>query len=174
MIIRQEQEKDYSAVFTLIESSFKHLQESDHKEQFLVERLRKSDAFIPELSLVAENEEKIIGYILLSKVEIISNDKKIITLALAPIAVLPEYQRKGIGKALIAEAHKRAILSGYTSIVLLGHKDYYPQFGYRKASEFGIIFPFNVPDEYCMAIELLPDSLKDTHGIVHYSSVFFE
>lgn len=63
MIIRQEQEKDYSAVFALIESSFKHLQESDHKEQFLVERLRKSDAFIPELSLVAENEEKIIGYI---------------------------------------------------------------------------------------------------------------
>lgn len=99
-----------------------------------MERLRKSDAFIPELSLVAENEEKIIGYILLSKVEIISDNKKITTLGLAPIAVLPEYQRKGIGKALITEAYKRAVQSGYTSTVLLGYKDYYPRFGYRKAS----------------------------------------
>lgn len=139
-----------------------------------MERLRKSDAFIPELSLVAENKEKIIGYILLSKVEIISDNKKITTLGLAPIAVLPEYQRKGIGKALITEAHKRAVQSGYTSTVLLGYKDYYPRFGYRKASEFGLIFPFNAPEECCMAIELLPDSLKDTHGTVKYSSALFE
>lgn len=170
--IRQEQEKDYKAVYELIELAFRDVEESDQSEHLLVERLRKSEAFIPELSLVAEKGDEIVGYILMTKVEIVSDVKTVTSLALAPVAVLPEYQGLGIGATLICEAHKRAAELGYGSAVLLGHKDYYPKFGYKKAIDFGIEFPFDVPYEYCMAVELLPDGLENIQGMVKYSKAF--
>lgn len=172
--IRQEQESDQQAVYKLVELAFRNMEESDHREHLLVERLRKSETFIPELSLVAEANGEIIGYILLTEVEIVSADKVVTSLALAPVAVLPDYQGEGIGGALIREAHKRAAELGYGSAVLLGHKDYYPKFGYKKAIDFGIEFPFDVPHDYCMAIELLPDALEDVCGVVKYSKPFME
>lgn len=172
--IRQEQESDYRAVYALIELAFRNMEESDHSEQYLVERLRKSDAFIPGLSLVAEVDGVVVGHILLTKVEIVADDKVTTSLGLAPVAVLPKYQGKGIGGALIRTAHQRASELGYGSAVLLGHKDYYPRFGYKKAIDFGIDFPFDVPHEFCMAVELLPDGLKDVHGVVKYPQPFME
>lgn len=172
--IRQEETKDHQAVFSLITSAFHNIEESDHKEQLLVERLRQSEAFIPELSLVAEAENTIIGYILLTKVEIISDTYSCVSLGLAPLAVHPSFQKKGVGSLLIQEAHRRAIQMGYTSVVVLGHKDYYSRFGYRKALDFGIHFPFDVPEEYCMVIELIPNGLKEVHGTVKYAEPFTE
>lgn len=172
--IRQEQEKDHQAVYNLIEQAFRNMNGSDHREHFLVERLRKSEAFIPELSLVAESKSEIIGHILMTKVEIVSEDKNATSLGLAPVSVLPEFQGQGVGGALIREAHKQAAGLGYGSVVLLGHKDYYPKFGYKKALNFGIKFPFDVPDEFCMVIELLPDSLQGVHGTIKYSKPFME
>ena len=88
--IRQEEKRDYTIVYNLIKAAFANTQESDHKEHLLVERLRRSDAFIPELSLVAETQNgTIVGYILLTKVEIASAEKKVLSLGLAPVAVLP-------------------------------------------------------------------------------------
>lgn len=170
--IRQEQENDYKVVCELIELAFRNMEESDHREHFLVECLRKSEAFIPELSLVAEKDGEIIGHILMTKVEIVSDVKTTTSLALAPVAVLPKYQRQGVGGTLICEIHKRAAELGYGSAVLLGHRDYYPKFGYKKAIDFGIEFPFEVPYEYCMAIELLPNALKNVQGVVKYSKPF--
>jgi len=170
--IRQEQENDYKVVYELIELAFRNMEESDHREHFLVERLRKSEAFIPELSLVAEKEGEIIGYILMTKVEIVSDVKVMSSLALAPVAVLPKYQGQGVGGTLICEVHKRAVELGYGSAVLLGHKDYYPKFGYKKAIDLGIEFPFEVSYEYCMAVELLPNALKNVRGMVKYSKPF--
>lgn len=172
--IRQEQESDYLIVTKLVESAFRDLKESEHREHLLVERLRESEAFIPELSLVAESEHEIIGHILMTKIEIVTDDKVTTSLGLAPVSVLPEYQGQGVGGALIREAHKRAAGLGYGSSILLGHKDYYPRFGYKKAIDFGIEFPFEVPHEFCMAVELLPDGLKDVHGVVKYSKPFME
>lgn len=162
--IRQEQIKDYEAVHKVVELAFRDMEDSDHSEPFLVDQLRQTDAFIPELSLVDEVDEEIIGHILMTKVEIVSENKSVTSLGLAPVSVLPEYQNRGIGSALIREAHKRATELGYGSVVLLGHKDYYPRFGYKQAIDFGIEFPFDVPHEYCMAIELRPKSLKDVQG----------
>lgn len=171
--IRQEQVSDYPQVHDLIEAAFRNVEESDHREQYLVERLRKSDSFVPNLSLVAETDDRrIVGYILLTEVEIVSEERVTVSLAVAPLAVLPEFQRQGAGGMLLREAHRRAALLGYGTAVLLGHKDYYPRFGYRKAIDFGIEFPFDVPGEYCMAIELLPGALKETHGLVHYPEAF--
>lgn len=75
---------------------------------------------------------------------------------------------------LLMEAHKRAAALGYGTAVLLGHKDYYPRFGYREAIKHGIEFPFDVPSEYCQVIELIPDTLHSVNGIVRYPSDFFE
>ena len=150
------------------------MKESDHREHFLVERLRRSEAFVPELSLVAESDHKIIGHILMTKIEIVTPDKVTTSLGLASVSVLPECQGQGVGGALIHEAHKRAAGLGYGSSVLLRHKNYYPRFGYKKAIDFGIEFPFKVPHEFCMVIELLPDGLKDVHGIVKYPKPFME
>lgn len=173
--ISQEENEDLPTICKLTETAFANMQESDHQEHFLVNRLHKSDTFIPELSLVAKtNEGKIVGYILLTKVKIISESKVSTSLAVAPLAVLPEYQNRGIGGTLLKEAHKRATALGYETAVLLGHKDYYPRFGYCKAIEHGIMFPFDVPSEYCQVIELIPNTLKNVSGIVHYPDVFFE
>ena len=117
--------------------------------------------------------EMTVGHILLTKIEIVASDgRSWPSLAVAPLSVLPGFQRMGIGGMLIREAHKRAAKLGYSTAVLLGHKDYYPKFGYKKASLFGIKFPFDVPDDYCMVVELQKEGLKKIHGTVHYPDAF--
>lgn len=172
--IRQEIQTDYPIVFNLIEQAFRSEIVSDHKEQFLVQRLRKSDGFIPQLSLVAVVNNEIIGYILLSKISIKTDMESIISLALAPVAVLPSFQKRGIGGKLIEEAHHIAKELGYQSIILLGHEKYYPKFGYLPLHEFNISLPFEASKENCMAIELVPNALKNIEGSVIYPKEFFE
>lgn len=175
MNIRKEEIKDYDDVFKLIENAFKDEEFSDHQEQFLVERLRKSTSFIPELSLVAEMDNQIVGYILLTKIKIINvNFEETISLALAPVAVLKKYQGKGIGGQLIVKAHKIAKDLNFNSVILLGHEKYYPKFGYEMSNKYGIKLPFDVPDENCMLIELTENALKNINGIVEYPKEFYE
>lgn len=174
MNLRQETKNDYKAVFNLIKEAFKNEALSEHKEQFLVERLRKSDAFIPELSIVAEIDKKIVGYILTTKLKIKNESNEFESLALAPVSVLPEFQGKGIGGKLIIESHKKAKELGHKSIVLLGHENYYPKFGYQQADTFGREFPFNVPKQNCMAVELIENGLKNVNGMVEYPKEFNE
>lgn len=171
--IRKEEENDYPFVFDLIEKAFHEEAMSDHQEQYLVDRLRQSASFREELSIVAEMEGKIVGYVLLTEINIInSQNQSFISLALAPIAVLPAYQGQGIAGALMHAAHEKAKELGYGSIVILGHADYYPRFGYRLAKEFGIRLPFDVPDENCFVIELSEGTLKHINGTVVYPAEF--
>ena len=172
--IRQEESNDYPVVFKIIEEAFKTLEISNHQEHFFVERLRKSDAFIPELSLVALLDDKIVGHIVLSKINIKNEEKEFQTLILAPVSVLPEYQNQGIGSQLIIEVHKKAIELGFTSVILVGHEDYYPRFGYKKAVGFGIKQPFDVPEENNLVIELVENGLNNVSGTVEYPKYFFE
>lgn len=171
--IRTEVEKDYNTVYELIQNAFENEEYSDHKEHYLVERLRSSEAFVPELSLIAEVNNQIVGYILLTKINIIdANTNSYTSLALAPVAVLRMFQGKGIGGKLIETAHRKAKDLGFSSVVLLGHENYYPRFGYKLTKEFGIKLPFDVPEANCMAIELNENSLKNVNGIVQYPKEF--
>ena len=173
--IRQSRAEDRPTIFELVESAFGNVPESDHREQYLVERLHESAAFVPQLSLVAESADgRVVGYILLTEVEIVSDSGVAVSLGVAPLAVAPEFQRRGVGGALIAAAHRAAAALGYGSAVLPGHEDYYPSFGYRRAADYGIEFPFDAPSECCMAIELRYDALKGVRGTVRYPDVFFE
>lgn len=176
MIIRKEEAKDYEAVEKVVQRAFEPVEFSDKKEHELVARIRTSEAFIPELSLVAMNleNEEIIGHILFSKIKIVGEGKTAESLALAPVSVLPAYQNKGIGRRLIEEGIQAARELGYGSVIVLGHPEYYPKFGFKKASVWGIKAPFEVPDDAFMALELIENSLKDQSGVVEYSKAFFE
>lgn len=170
IVIREENNKDFNEVYEVIKSAFMNAEHTDNNEHNLVNKLRGSEAFVKGLSLVAEDNGKIVGHIILTKVKIGNNE----SLALAPLAVLPNYQKSGIGSKLIIESHKRAKELGYRSVIVLGHPDYYPRFGYQPASRWGIKAPFEVPDESFMAIELIENGLKDISGTVNYAKEFFE
>lgn len=166
--IRQEKTEDYIAVEAVVQQAFANVEISDQTEHELVARLRNSDAFIPELSLVAVMGLEVVGHILFSRAAIGQSE----TLALAPVSVLPEHQNKGIGGALIKEGLKRAKDLGFGSLIVLGHPGYYPKFGFKKASLWGIKAPWDVPDEVFMAMELRPGALNDVSGVVSYSNAF--
>ena len=107
--IREENKKDFDEVYNVIKTAFKTAEHSDGNEQDLVVDLRKSDNFIPELSLVAVQDNKVVGYILFTKIKIGNFEE----LALAPLAVLPKYQKQGIGSELIEKGHIIAKKLGY-------------------------------------------------------------
>ncbi|WP_428912194.1 GNAT family N-acetyltransferase [Niallia sp. Krafla_26] len=173
--IRPELNTEYNSTEEMIKEAFLNEEFSDKREHLLVNRIRKSDAFIPELSLVALNQDnKVISHILLSKIKIVDGDNAVDSLALAPVSVTPEYQKKGIGSQLIHVALKKAKDLGYRSVIVLGHKDYYPKFGFKPASLWNIQAPFEVPDEVFMALELTHHSLEKVQGVVHYSKAFLE
>ena len=172
--IRQERAEDHKLVFSVIQKAFEKEEISDHQEHYLVERLRESEAFIPELSLVAEKEDQIVGHIILSKIKIVSNNETFQSLALAPVSVHPNHQGEGIGSSLIEQAHLTASRMGFQSVALLGHPEYYPRFGYEMAHLHGVSFPFDAPKEACMIKELKPGTLKKINGMISYPPAFFQ
>ncbi|PEP06908.1 N-acetyltransferase [Bacillus wiedmannii] len=171
--IRQEQQSDYKKTEEVVQQAFLKEEFSDKTEHELVSRIRKCDAFIPELSIVAVNEE-IVGHILLSKIKIEQGATSVESLALAPVSVARGYQKKGIGGKLIGVALEKAKELGYGAVVVLGHPEYYPKFGFKKASEWNIKAPFEVSDEVFMVMELSENALQGVEGIVQYSSAFAE
>ena len=165
--IRQENQKDYEEVYMVVKTAFETAEHSDGNEQDLVVDLRNSDSFIPELSLVAVKEDKIVGYILFTKIEIENHEE----IALGPLAVLPEYQKQGIGSMLIEQGHKIAKQLGYHYSIVLGSENYYPKFGYIPATQYGIQAPFDVANENFMAMKLNDTDIEIT-GVVQYAKEF--
>lgn len=167
MKIRQETKADHADVYEVVKTAFSTAERSDGSEQDLVTALRGSAAFVPELSLVAEMDGKIVGHILFTRADVGGHP----VLALAPLSVLPQYQRRGVGLALMAEGHRIAEELGFDYSVVLGHPAYYPKAGYRPASGFGIKAPFDVPDENFMALKINP-AAEDVRGTIQYDAAF--
>ncbi len=116
-----------------------------------MEALRDSDAHVPELCLVAVLDGSVVGHIAFSRARLASGPQ---VLALAPMAVRPDHQRRGAGSALISDALRRAAETHFPLIVVVGHADYYPRFGFEPADALGIKAPFDVPPEAWMAYRL--------------------
>jgi len=169
IIIRQEVKADHTRIKKINDNAFEQ-----ENEGTLVNKLREKDLFIPELSLVAEADEMVVGHILLYPVIINSAHQKHNTLSLGPMAVLPEHQRKGIGGKLINKGLKHAEDLGFRSVIVVGHPGYYPKFGFTKASKWSIKVPFEVPDEVFMALEIVKGELQDKSGIIEYPAEFME
>lgn len=129
MLIRQETKNDYGEVYRLIAEAFKTAEHSDGNEQYLAEALRSSSAFVPQLSLVAELDGKLAGHIMFSEATVGGQT----ILALAPLSVKPEFQKRGVVSSLIRRAHRFAKELSYQYSLVLGSELYYPKFGYIPA-----------------------------------------
>ena len=164
--IRQERPEDYSEIRSLVKEAFAMAEHSDGDEHNLIDRIRMSDEYIPELSLVAVMDDAVVGHIMFSKI-LIGNETAI---APAPVSVSVGFQRMGIGKLLINTGQEIARALGYTCSVVLGSPDYYARFGYGKASAFGVVPPFDVNDEYYMVCRLAERDVP--RGVVRYSKAF--
>jgi len=168
-IIRQETPKDYEQITKVNDLAFKQPNEGS-----MISAMRKNKKFIRQLSLVAEIDSKVVGHILFFPLNINSGEKSFKVLSLAPMAVLPDHQQKGIGKKLVIEGLKKAKEKGYKAVVVLGHPTYYPKLGFEPACKWNIKLPIEaVPDEASMAIELEEGFLKDKAGIIKYPEEYY-
>lgn len=165
--IMLETEDDYEQITRLHTVAFNGGNEAE-----LVEKLRKTPLYASNLSLVAKYKNKIIGHVLFYPIKIDSGKRKCDSLALAPISVLPDFQRRGVGSRLIKKGLEEASRLGFKSVIVLGHAEYYPRFGFETASKFGISAPFDVPSNVFFAMELVKNGLKNCSGIVEYPEEF--
>ncbi len=164
MRIRREEPSDSPTVRAVNEAAFETSEEAD-----LVDALRKTSHSL--VSLVAEVDGEVVGHILFSPVSLAGNSE-VHLMGLGPMAVAPDYQRQGIGSALVREGLRQCIGQSCSAVVVLGHPEYYPRFGFVPASRYGISSEYDVPDEVFMVIELQPGSLQDVSGRVAYNEAF--
>lgn len=126
-------------------------------EAALVDALRAAGALL--LSGVAEVGGKIVGHIAFSPVNIDGDSENFDAIALAPVAVHPAWQRNGVGSALIRWSLDACRRAGHELVIVLGHSEYYPRFGFVPAMPLGVRCPFEVPSEAFRLLELCPDAL---------------
>jgi putative acetyltransferase len=165
VIIRQEKPEDLSAIRLVNEQAFEQPDEAN-----LVDALREGGKV--SLSLVAEQKKRVVGHILFSPVVIVSEGEQFPALGLAPMAVLPELQRQGIGSLLVKHGLNKCREAGHKCVIVLGHPDYYPRFGFVPASRYGIKCQFPAPDDAFMAIELEQGAFQGLSGTVKYQPEF--
>jgi putative acetyltransferase len=167
LTIRPEQPADQAQVFEVNEAAF-----GQPDEARLVEALRRSPAFIPELSLVAVEDERVVGHILFSRLVVRSGTTAHAALALAPMAVLPARQRTRIGSSLVKRGLSDARRLGHRMVIVVGHPAYYARFGFVPGEPFGIRLPFDVYPGAFMVLELQPNALAGVSGVVEYPAEF--
>lgn len=162
--IRPEQAGDLAQVRAVNLAAFETSTEAD-----LVDALRERAS--PIVSLVADDAGTILGHILFSPVTL-SDHRELKIMGLAPMAVVPAEQRRGIGSALVRAGLEHCRRLGCDAIVLVGHADYYPRFGFVPASRFGLRCEYDVPDDVFMTLELVAGSLRGKTGTIRYHPAF--
>lgn len=161
--IRAATAADHDAIAALNRAAF-----GGEDEVGIIERLRGDDLVAVEL--VAVRAGAIVGHILLSELPTTMDGRPVSALALAPMAVLPGQQKQGIGGRLIEAALDEGRCLGYGAVIVLGHPDYYPRFGFSAAPASKLASPFS--GEGLMALELAPDALAGQAGTVTYPRAF--
>jgi putative acetyltransferase len=165
VVIREELPADREAVRQVNRLAF-----AGDAEAQLVDRLREGG--YTEVSLVAEVDGQIAGHILFSPLAIVGAEHSVSALALAPMAVLPEYQKQGIGSQLVRQGLDACRKRGHRSVIVLGHAEYYPRFGFDPALARPLESPY--AGEHFMALELEPGALAGVAGRVEYAPPFNE
>ncbi len=166
--IRKEAAKDFDAIRRVNEKAFGRSNEAD-----LVDKLRNNGAL--SVSLVAEDHGEIVGHIAFSSAELEGDDSGIQIAGLGPVAVLPDRQRQGIGSNLVRSGLAECRRLGFAAVILVGHEDYYPRFGFVPARPRGFTCGgFEVPENVWMMIELDKDALKGKSGTIFFRPEFKE
>jgi putative acetyltransferase len=163
VLVRTESAEDRAAIYAVNEAAFGGREESE-----LVDRLREDGSVL--LSLVAEIEGRVAGHILFSRMFLDTGADLFPAAALAPMAVLPERQRQGIGGALIRAGLDAMRAQGERIVIVVGHAEYYPRFGFSPKLAAALESPF--PPEVFMALELAPAALDGVRGKVRYAAPF--
>jgi putative acetyltransferase len=165
MEVRAEKPEDIEAICRVNIAAFERESEAN-----LVEQLRGTDL---TFSFVAVESKQVVGHLFFSRVALKGEcTKNLLILGLAPVAVLPNYQRQGIGSLLIQYGLNESALFGVKAVVVLGSPAYYPRFGFTLAREKGLRCKYAVPDEAFMVLELEAGALKGCFGTVKYQSEF--
>jgi putative acetyltransferase len=166
LVIREETPRDVGQVRMINIAAFDRSDEAD-----LVDALR---AGCPEVvSLVAELDGRVVGHILFSPVTVPAGERTLQGMGLAPMAVLPEHQRDGVGARLVEEGLARLERAGCPFVIVLGHPGYYPRFGFERASTHGITCQWpEVPDEAFMIRILSPLAMAGAAGVARYRPEF--
>jgi len=167
LTIRPETPEDVDSIRYVNEQAFGQREEAD-----LVEKLRNRG--VVTLSLVAVLADQSVGHILFSPVTIESECSSFEAITLAPMAVLPEYHRKGIGSQLARAGLEGCQRLGHEVVVVVGHPAYYPRFGFAPAKPQGIDCEFEVPEEAFMILELRRGALAGKGGTVKFQPEFKE
>jgi len=165
--IRQEQPQDLNAIRTVNRRAFGQRLEAD-----LVDKLRQK--YHDLLSLVAVMQNEVVGHILFTPVTIESANTAVRGMALAPMAVMPEYQRMGIGSELVRAGIEQLKKRECLFIIVLGHAEYYPRFNFEPASRYGIRSEWEVPDDTFMILVLNEFEMQSTSGVARYLPEFAE
>ena len=165
IIVRSETAADYPAVRQVNQLAF-----GRPNEAVLVDKLRA--VADPQISLVAVKDGQVVGHIFFSPVSIEISDSASLVLGLGPLAILPEYQKQGLGSQLVREGLKECQRIGCNVVVLIGHPEYYPRFGFVPAKQKELSCEYPVPDEVFMVAELKPEALKGRRGLVKYLPEF--
>lgn len=160
-MIRRETPADVAAIRRVNEAAF-----GQPDEARLVDALREQAT--PFLSLVAEEEGRIVGHICFTPVEV----GEAVILGLAPMAVVPERQNQGIGSRLVEAGLEECRRAGFGAVVVLGHPDYYPRFGFAPAAPRGLRSEYDVPDPVFMLLELVPGAAAGLEGVARYHPAF--
>tara|TARA_Y100001960_G_scaffold332552_1_gene433523 strand:- start:6053 stop:6583 length:531 start_codon:yes stop_codon:yes gene_type:complete len=174
-MLRHELPEDYKEVEAIVYEAFESsslYEFKDPTEHKLVAALRKTDGYVPELSIVVQEGWDIVGHALSTVVKIEGEQEKEV-LALAPMSVKPVLQKSGVGLQLIMETIDTAKKLGYGAIVVLGHANYYPRFGFLQAKEFNIECNIDGVDDYLFVMELEKGYLEKNSKVI-YPEVFFE
>lgn len=164
MRVRSQEPADAIAVRAVNEAAFGSAVEAD-----IVDAIQRQED--GSVSLVADSRGSVLGHILLSPVSL-RGYPELRLMGLGPMAVLPTHQRQGIGSALVRHGLDRCKAMGCDAVVVLGHPEYYPRFGFVPASRYGVRCEYDVPDEVFMLIELRPGSLAGVSGEVLYHDAF--
>lgn len=168
MIIRKEKKSEYNDIYNLIKEAFKTALVSDDNEQNYANSLRETNNYIPSLALVAEENDELIGHIMLTKMQFKKINKKIKALLLGPISVKLENRNQGVGSELIKTSFNLAEKLGYDCIILVGNPKYYNRFGFVKSTYYDIKNCNDIPDEFVMIYELRKGALSSVEGIVSF------
>lgn len=162
--IWEERPEDHGAIRTVHLAAFGRPAEAD-----LVDALRRQAA--PVVSLVALENERVVGHVMFSPVAL-SSRPDLSLMGLAPLAVHPQWQRRGIGSALVEYGLDRCLEYGRGAVVVLGHSGYYPRFGFSPAAPRGIVCEYDAPEEAFLLRELEPGYLAGASGTVHFHAAF--
>lgn len=170
--IRREAPSDHRVVENLTREAFWGTEGPRCNEHLLVHRLRDADSFVPELDFVAEVDGVVIGHIVYSRAHVVGEGASWEVLTFGPLSVLPEHQGAGVGGALMRHTLAEAVGLGHRAVVVYGHPDYYPRFGFVRGADVGITGPGGMTVDGLMALGLVDGGLDGVRGEFHMDPVF--